>query len=315
MPFLISAQIMPDFKPNIPEIYMNSVEHFNSLHGVPTRNKLVTVIDMTGRGNFPEAYRIHYGLYAIFLKSGHDCSVNYDLTKCDYQEGAVVTFAPGQTIDIVVNPDALPSHVTAILFHPDLIYGTTLGHKIHDFAFFDYSQTEAVHLSKDEKKIFLDTISTIDRELDREADAHTPAVIATNIQLLLEHLNRFYDRQFMTRHTGNSEIVRRFERMLMEHYRIDAGRHTLPTVNDFASAAHLSSKYFSEVIKRELGVSPKSLIMQRVINVAKQRLASTSDNVSIIAFDLGFEYPGHFTRMFRQITGMSPSEYRNSVAR
>lgn len=297
-----------------PDIYINNVEDFNNLHHVETHHRLVSVIETDYDTSLPREYRIHYGVYAIFLKTGPQCSVNYGLKHCDYQEGAVVTFAPGQVVDVTYKPDALPGRVTAILFHPDLIYGTTLGHKIHDYAFFDFSQTEAVHLSKNEKHIFLHAIDSIRREITAHPDAHTASVIATNIQLLLEHLNRFYDRQFVTRHSTNSEIVRRFERMLSEYYRGAARQHSLPSVNHFANAANLTPKYFSELIKRELGVSPKTLIMQQVIDVAKSRLASTADNVSIIAFDLGFEYPGHFTRMFRQLTGMSPSQFRSTLA-
>lgn len=239
-----------------------------------------------------------------------NCTLRYGRKKYDYQEGTIVSFSPGQTVEVEV-PDKEVSHdVIGLLFHPDLIYGTPLGDKISSFEFFDYSQMETLHMSESERKIFLDCLDKINTELDYPVDSHSASVLSANIQLLLEYLNRFYDRQFITRHKVNSEIVAQFERQLKEYYDSPVRKEGLPSVNEFADRANLSPKYFGELVKKETGMTTKTIIMQHMINVAKHRLAVSSEDVSIIAYDLGFQYPAHFSRMFKRMTGQSPTEFR-----
>lgn len=203
--------------------------------------------------------------------------------------------------------------VVGILFHPDLVYGTPLGEKISTYSFFDYSQVEALHLSDRERAIFLDCLHNIRQELEHPVDAHSASVLSANIQLLLEYMHRFYDRQFITRHKVNSEIVSRFERQLKEYYESGVRREGLPSVVEFADRANLSPGYFSDLVKRETGMTPKDLIMRHMVSVAKHRLNVSTEDVGIIAYDLGFQYPAHFSRMFKRATGMSPSDYRRSI--
>lgn len=297
-----------------PTITLDSIDRYNRLYGFETRHPLVTVVNIKDAQTLPGDLTLTYGLYAIFLKNGANCSLRYGRRQYDYQEGTVVTFAPGQTIEVVRGPNDVPQDVPALLFHPDLIYGTPLGQKIQTFGYFDFSQMEALHLSERERAIFLDCLATIDRELEHPVDAHTASVLSANIQLLLEYLDRFYDRQFATRHKVNSEIVARFERQLKEFYDRPHAGEGFPSVNDFASKANLSPKYFGELVKKETGLTPKTMIMQHLINVAKHRLAVSQDDISIIAYDLGFDYPAHFTRMFKRVTGVSPTVYRQTLS-
>lgn len=294
-------------------INIDSIDAYNRLYGLPTLHPLATVVDLK-QARFPApSARYHYGLYALFLKNGVTCSISYGRKQYDYQEGTVVSFAPGQQIDIEV-PDGEVTHdVTGLLFHPDLIYGTSLGEKIARYRFFDYTQMEALHISEREREIFLDCLAKIRAELEYPVDSHSADVISANIQLLLEYLHRFYDRQFITRHKANSEIVGRFERLLKEYYEDDRAKDALPSVAEFAAKVNLSAGYFSDLVKKETGMTPKTLITRHLVDVAKHRLAATSDDVGIIAYDLGFQYPAHFTRMFKRLTGQSPTDYRRLV--
>ncbi|MCM1332333.1 MAG: helix-turn-helix domain-containing protein [Bacteroides sp.] len=293
-------------------IEFDSVDSYNKVYGLPTRHPLVTVVNLKESGRVLNNVRVNYGLYALFLKNGANCSVRYGRRQYDYQEGTVVTFSPGQSVEVIMKDNEMPADAIGVLFHPDLIYGTPLGEKIACFDFFDYSQMEALHLSDSERAIFMDCLDKINVELDYPVDSHSASVLSASLQLLLEYISRFYDRQFITRHKVNSEIVSQFERQLKEYYDspVKGDGFGLPSVSEFADRANLSPKYFGELVKKETGMTTKALIMQHMINVAKHRLAVSSDDVSIIAYDLGFQYPGHFSRMFKRMTGQSPTEFR-----
>ena len=296
------------------KVTLDSIDAYNKLYGLPTYHPLVTVIDLKNAKNIVNDVRITYGVYALFLKNGVQCSLKYGRRLYDYQEGTVVSFSPGQVVEVnMADPEKAPD-VVGLMFHPDLIYGTPLADKISSFSFFDYSQMEALHLSEDERKKFLFCLEQIKEETEHPVDHHSAALISANIQVLLEYLHRFYDRQFITRHKVNSEVVVQFQRHLREYFDGAIRRNGIPGVAYFADRANLSAGYFGDLIKKETGTSPKDLISLHLITVAKQRLMSTSDDVGMIAYDLGFEYPAHFSRMFKRMTGQSPSQYRASFA-
>lgn len=292
------------------DIAFDSIETYNRLYGLTTRHPLVNVIDLKKATSTLNNVRITYGVYALFLKKGTQCTLNYGRRSYDYQEGTVVSFAPGQVVEFSRPVAEMAPDVVGLMFHPDLIYGTPLGSKINSFGFFGYSQMEALHLSDSERDIFLDCLSKIDTELNHPVDRHSASVISANIQVLLEYLDRFYDRQFITRHRVNSEVVSRFEQELREYYSRPGGPVTMPGVAYFADKLNLSAGYFGDLIKKETGSSPKDLITLHLVGLAKQRLATTSDDVSEIAYALGFDYPAHFSRMFKRVTGLSPTQYR-----
>jgi len=295
-------------------VNIDSIDAYHRLYGLPTLHPLVSVVDLSTMQKRLNHIRINYGIYALFLKNGAYCSIKYGRKSYDYQEGSVVSFSPGQVVEVDMPDDApLSNNVLGLLFHPDLMYGTPLARKISDFRFFDYSQMESLHLSERERKIFTDCLDNIRCELEQPVDGHSASVLAAGIQLLLEYLHRFYDRQFITRHKVNSEVVARFERNLKAYY--DGGRtgDNVPSVAEFAAMANLSTGYFSDLVKKETGLAPKDMIMRHLIDVAKHRLAVSSDDVSVIAYDLGFQYPAHFSRAFKRVAGMSPSEFRRQL--
>jgi len=293
-------------------ITLDSVAAYNRLYGLPTHHPSVAVVDLKEARRMVNRVRMNYGIYALFLKNGAGCTLKYGRRRYDCQEGTVVSFAPGQVVDVEMREGEFAPDVLGLVFHPDLIYGTPLGDKIASFGFFDYAQTEALHLSREERAQFLDCLERIRVETLHPVDSHSAALIAANIQILLEYLHRFYDRQFLTRHRVNSQIVARFEHELKSCF--ESPRETLPNVAYFAQKANLTPGYFGDLVRRETGTSPQKLIALHLISVAKQRLARTGADVGTIAYDLGFEYPAHFSRMFKRMTGQSPTEYRSAAA-
>lgn len=294
-------------------VNLDSIDAYNKLYGLTTRHPLVTVIDLKNADKCINHVRLNYGVYALFLKNSVACSIRYGRKKYDYQEGTVVSFSPGQIIDVDMDVEEIAPDVVGLMFHPDLIYGTPLAKKISSFSFFDFSEMESLHLSEEEREIFLDCLHKIDRELQHSVDHHSAALLSANIQLLLEYLHRFYDRQFITRHKVNSDVVAQFEQALKLYYDSDAKKNGTPTVGYFADLANLTPGYFGELIKKETGLTAKEIITRHVISVAKHRLSVSSDDVSIVAYDLGFEYPAHFTRLFKRVVGQSPSVYRRMI--
>lgn len=292
-------------------INLDSIDAYNKLFGLTTLHPLVTVVDLKKATKRIGRIRMNYGVYALFLKNGINCTIKYGREYYDYQEGTIVSFAPGQIIDVDSTNEPMAPDVVGLMFHPDLICGTPLASKINSFGFFNYSQHEALHLSDSERKMFLDCLYNINAELEHPVDKHSADLISANIQLLLEYLSRFYDRQFITRHKVNSSVVAAFEKELSAVYSAGATLSEVPKVAYFAEKANLSPGYFGDLIKRETGNSPQEIITLHLINEAKRRLASTDTDISVIAYDLGFQYPQHFTRLFKRVTGKSPSTFRN----
>ncbi len=292
-------------------INLDSIDAYNKLFGLTTLHPLVTVVDLKKATKRIGRIRMNYGVYALFLKNGINCTIKYGREYYDYQEGTIVSFAPGQIIDVDSTNEPMALDVVGLMFHPDLICGTPLASKINSFGFFNYSQHEALHLSDSERKMFLDCLDNINAELEHPVDKHSADLISANIQLLLEYLSRFYDRQFITRHKVNSSVVAAFEKELSAVYSAGATLSEVPKVAYFAEKANLSPGYFGDLIKRETGNSPQEIITLHLINEAKRRLASTDTDISVIAYDLGFQYPQHFTRLFKRVTGKSPSTFRN----
>jgi len=297
-----------------PIINLDSIDAYNKLYGMKTLHPLVTVIDLKTATKPVNHIRMSYGVYALFLKNGARCSIRYGRRQYDYQEGTVVSFSPGQVIDVDMDEDEFAPDVIGLMFHPDLIYGTPLAEKISEFRFFDYSEMESLHLSEDERARFLYCLDMIRQELEHPVDSHSAALLSANIQVLLEYVHRFYDRQFITRHKVNSDVVAQFQRELKMYYsnRNNAAKG-LPTVSYFADKSCLTPNYFSDLVRKETGLTPKEIISAHVISQAKMLLTTGSEDVAQIAYKLGFEYPAHFTRTFKRVTGQTPSEFRRHV--
>lgn len=291
-------------------VKLDSIDSYNRLYGLETLHPLVTVINLTEATRIVNHVTMDYGVYAVFLKNGANCVLSYGRQTYDYQEGTIVSFSPGQVIGVDTEKDEIAPDVIGLMFHPDLIYGTPLAQKIKSYSFFNYSQRESLHLSAAERKIFLECLDRIKAETEYPVDNHTADLLSSHIQVLLDYLARFYERQFITRRKVNCDIVLRFEEALGSYYASGKGRDGVPSVGYFADMVSLTAGYFGDLVKRETGKTAQELILLHIVDYAKQRLAATSDDISEIAYDLGFQYPQHFARMFKKRVGCSPREFR-----
>lgn len=288
-----------------------TVTQFNTRRGQETLHPLVSVLDQSKSTAIPSKKCIS-DLYIIFLKELKCEDFNYGRNHYDYQDETMLFIAPGQVFGINAPEEKMVQPTGwALVFHPDFIHGTALGRHIHDYGFFSYEANEALHISKREKQVVLECLQKIQDELEHGIDKHSKILIVNNIELLLNYCTRFYDRQFITRETLNKDFLVRFESLLNDYFQSDSPQLAgLPTVAYFAEKLHLSANYFGDLIKKETGKTAQEYIQGKVINLSKEKLFDHSKSISEIAYELGFKYPPHFTRLFKQRVGMSPNEYR-----
>ena len=293
---------------------LDSVDLYNKLYGLETLNPLVSVIDLNKATSSVDLIRFNYGIYALYLKLEKACDIKYGRQTYDYQEGTIVCFAPGQTAETNPTTDKVQVNAHGILFHPDLLRGTSLGKNIKKYTFFSYEVNEALHLSEEERSIVMDCLKIIRMELEHGVDKHSKTLLVNHIELLLNYCMRFYERQFITRGKTNRDVLTRFENLLDEYFESTlAEQDGLPTVKYFADKLCLSSNYFGDMFKKETGKSPQEYIQEKVIELAKERISGTADTVSQIAYSLAFQYPQHFCRLFKKRVGYTPSEYRAQI--
>ena len=295
---------------------IDSIDEYNKYFGFETRHPLVTVIDMSrATRNFtPAELTYNYGVYALFLKQTYCGDITYGRMPYDYQEGTVTSFAPGQVVTFNPRHDVKPNAL-GLLFHPDLIRGTSLGQEIKQYSFFAYSSREALHLSEQEKEIYKDCLDKIRIETERPIDNHSKKLICRNIELLLDYCMRFYERQFITRTVANRDVLTRFEEELDKYFQGNtAAAKGLPSVKMFAEKCFLSPNYFGDLVKKETGRTPQEYIQNKIIALAKEELLGTTKTVNEISYGLGFQYSQHFNRYFKRSTGMTPNEYRRKAA-
>ncbi len=293
------------------DIFLNTIQDFNDYNGKETFHPLVSVVRMEKTEHIQKCV-MHYGLYAIYLKATKGCKLSYGRTSYDFDEMTVTSFAPGQVVTVEPNPDVPFAKYTALVFHPDLLNRTTLAKQMSRYEFFDYTSTEALHLSAQEVEIFQGVLAMIEQELHRAIDKHTHELIVSNIELLLNYCLRFYDRQFITREEINNSVVKKFIRLLDDYIVNQAASEGLPSVAYFADKCCFSTGYFGTLVKIETGRSAKDIIADHLLSHAKQMLNEASLTISIVSERLGFEYPQHFARFFKAHTGKTPAQWRTA---
>lgn len=256
-----------------------------------------------------QGMRFTMGFYSVFMKDG-SCGIQYGRNRYDFDEGVLSFIAPGQ----VFGSDGSDSKVKAgwgLYFHPDLIRRSNLGKTIETYSFFSYDVHEALHLSKKEEDIMNDCIKKIEFELEQNIDAHSQQLLISNLELLLNYCNRFYERQFHTRADHHKDVFTKVDELIKGYYQqnlqLELGTPTIPYL---ASLVNLSPNYLSDLLKKETGKNAKEHINDFIIDRAKTTLLNSRETVGEIAYNLGFNYPHYFGRLFKQKTGMTPAEYR-----
>lgn len=251
-------------------------------------------------------------MYCVSLKRNVTGKVRYGQGFYDFDEGIMFCTAPGQVMGNITD-DHKPSG-WCVVFHPDFIRRHPLGQRMKDYGFFDYAVNEALHLSEQEETQVVALMKMLREELSARIDAYSEDVIVAHLELLLSYAHRFYGRQFLTRKPVSSDVLVRFEKVLSDYFDTDrAVLEGLPTVSYLAGELNFSDNYLSDLLKSLTGQNAQQHIHRYVIGKAKELLTQTNLTVSEIGFQLGFEFPQSFSRLFKSKTSMTPLSYRRSL--
>ncbi len=281
--------------------------------GLPSPlNPLITIIDHSQtQSNIQESdQKLLLDFYNISIKRSFKGKLKYGKNHYDFDDGTMSFIAPNQIIS-VDNDKERNMDGWSLLFHPDLIRQYPLAKAIKSYGFFSYTVNEALHLSEEEEKTIEVIIQNIQKEINSRLDQFSQDVIVSNLELLLSYCNRFYSRQFLTRKMATNDLLTKFE-IKLDHYFSDNSNLVLPTVEKLATELNVSSPYLSDMLRNITGQNTQQHIHEKLIEKAKEILTTTNLTVSEIAYQLGFEYPQSFSKLFKSKTNLTPSAYRLS---
>jgi AraC family transcriptional activator of pobA len=293
-----------------------TISEFHQFRGLPKpEHPLISVIDLAQVKHLPaNEGGFMYDFYSISLKRNFNIRLRYGQQQYDFDEGIMFFMSPGQVLKIEVREDTVVQQSGwMLLVHPDFLWNTPLAKNIKQYEYFDYSVNEALFLSDKEETTLAGIIQGIQQEYHSNIDKFSQNVIIAQLELLLNYADRFYHRQFITRKITNHHILNRLEDMLTEYFNSDAlAKQGLPTVGHIAETLNVSPNYLSAMLKVLTGQSTQQHIHEKLIEKAKERLSTTGLSVSEIAYELGFEHPQSFSKLFKTKTNLSPLEFRQS---
>ncbi|KIO75737.1 AraC family transcriptional regulator [Pedobacter lusitanus] len=252
--------------------------------------------------------------YLISLKRNIGGNIRYGQQAYDFDEGVMFFIAPGQIFSIKREADVSGEKSGwMLLIHPDFIWNSSLGKKIKSYEYFDYTIHEALFVSKREEQLLERIIEDIRQEYQTNIDKYSQNIILSQIDTLLNYSERFYNRQFLTRKKAGHKLLEKMEHLLTTYFNEkDLVKTGLPTVGLLADQLNVSAKYLSSLLRILTGLSAQQHIHEKLIGKAKEKLSATSLSVSEIAYELGFEHPQSFSKLFKQKTDVSPLEFRRS---
>lgn len=292
---------------------IDTVQQYCDLFEVEALHPLVSVVNCYEVQPIRHSKKL-YNIYAVLLKDTDCGTMNYGRSLYDYEKGSMLFIAPGQVMGSDDDGSLHQPAGWALMFHPELLRGTSLAHIIKEYSYFSYNANEALHLSEQERKVVIECINNVAEELRHPIDKHSRSLIIDTMKLLFDRCIRFYDRQFITRENANNDLLARFELLLNNYY-----HSALPTSKGISTVQYcadqlcLSTNYFSDLVKKETGMSAIKHIQQKIMDIAKERIMNTQKSISQISDEMGFQYPQHFTRWFKKMEGCTPNEYRNEI--
>ncbi|SRR5579871_1348308 len=297
---------------------IRSISEFHRLnHLPPPEHPLISIVDyarVAAAKRENEQTAITFDYYSISIKRGLDGKMRYGQQEYDFDEGVMYFLAPGQVLQSPPRSSAETNPAGWILLiHPDFLWNTPLAKKIKQYEYFDYSVHEALFLSEKEEAIINGIIQNIRQEYHSNIDKFSQNIIIAQLEVLLNYAERFYQRQFITRKITNHKILERLEETLTHYFNNDdLIGEGLPTVQYVAESLNVSPNYLSSLLKVLTGQSTQQHIHDRIIQKAKEKLSTTDLSVSEIAYELGFEHPQSFSKLFKTKTKLSPLEFRHS---
>lgn len=288
----------------------DSIKKYCQTFNNPILHPLIGMVDLD-KSDLIQRCKFRIDFYAIIIKDSRCGDLRYGLNYYDYEEGTIVFFGPGQIGASEPEGEWHQPYGKALIFHPDLLHGTHLAKQIHEYSFFGYDSYEALHVSEKERALVDLCFANVETEIKQNIDKHSKQIIVANLELLLKYCSRFYDRQFITREVVHHDLLTQFENRLNayifgEKLSIDG----IPSVAYFADKLNVSANYFGDLVKKETGKTALEFIHLKLMEAAKTKVLDPSKSISEIAYELGFKYPQHFTRLFKQKVGVSPLEYR-----
>lgn len=299
--------------PNAKPYRIKSITEIHRLMGLPKpHHPLISILDLKGMKNDPNIDAVIFDLYVISMKRGCD-NLFYGQQKYDFDEGLMAFMSPGQLLRGEENGVPPDLEGWMLFIHPDFLWNTSLATKIKKYEYFGYSTNEALFLSDKEERVINDLIKNIRTEYHSNIDKFSQDIIISNLETLLNYAQRFYQRQFITRKITNHKILDRLEEIVNEYLSNEALLSKgLPSVQYFADTLNISSKYLSSLLKQLTGQTTQQIIHEKLIDKAKEKLSTTELSVSEIAYELGFEHPQSFNKLFKSKTGQSPLDFRQS---
>jgi AraC-like DNA-binding protein len=297
---------------NKPKI-INSVTELHRLLGLPKpTHPLITLIDHSEEKQQTELenQQLVLNFYNITIKKSFQGQLKYGKSYYDFDEGTMSFLSPNQVLTVDKESER-NKNGWSLLFHPDLIANYNLATTIKRYGFFSYGVNEALHLSDSEEATIENLVQNIKQEYSSTIDLYSQDVIVSNLELLLNYCNRFYNRQFITRKMASNDLLVDFENKLSAYFK-DNLNSSLPTVKNLAGQLNVSPSYLSDMLRAITGQNTQQHIHSKLIEKAKEYLTTTSKSISEIAYQLGFEHPQSFNRLFKNKTDLSPLEYRNS---
>lgn len=289
-------------------LYVNNVADYENYVEYKNVHPLVSVIPYEAVTPIRHS-RTKFNVYALFLRDDRLETLTYGMGRYVYEEGTLITVSPGQIGGVEDNGEKFDIKGWALLFHPDLVKGTTLEGKMDRFSFFSYHINEALYMAAHERATYIKCLKLLQQELESSDKTNQHTIIVSLIEVILEYCLRFYNRQFAERKIENNDVLVRFEQVLKDYYNSEKQLNSgIPSVKYCSEQLFLSTNYFGDLVKKETGKSPNYFIQQFIINKAKSELMA-NHSVSETAFNLGFGSPQALSRFFKLHTGKTPLEY------